>query len=58
LIKTGDVLITDHRKIGLKAPKTTLYKLVWEGNIPSQKSAGAGVSEKEPLTTGLQKSEY
>jgi excisionase family DNA binding protein len=40
----------------LKASKTTLYKPVWEGNIPSQKSAGAGISEKEPLTTGLQKS--
>jgi len=36
-IKTGDVLTIGELAIYLKIPKSTLYKLVREGKIPSQK---------------------
>lgn len=35
--KTGDVLTIDELAVYLKIPKLTLYKLVREGKIPSQK---------------------
>lgn len=35
--RLGDVLTIDELAIYLKIPKSTLYKLVREGNIPSQK---------------------
>jgi len=34
---TGDVLTIEELAIYLKIPKSTLYKLVREGKIPSQK---------------------
>ncbi len=36
-LKTGDVLTIGELAIYLKIPKSTLYKLVREGKIPSQK---------------------
>ena len=35
--KTGDVLTIEELSIYLKIPKSTLYKLVREGKVPSQK---------------------
>lgn len=35
--KSGDVLTIDELTAYLKIPKSTLYKLVREGKIPSQK---------------------
>ena len=35
--KTGDVLTIGELSVYLKIPKSTLYKLVREGKIPSQK---------------------
>lgn len=35
--KPGDVLTIEELAAYLKIPKSTLYKLVREGNIPSQK---------------------
>ena len=35
--KTGDVLTIEELAAYLKIPKSTLYKLVREGRIPSQK---------------------
>ena len=35
--RLGDILTIDELAIYLKIPKSTLYKLVREGNIPSQK---------------------
>lgn len=35
--KPGDVLTIEELSIYLKIPKSTLYKLVWEGKVPSQK---------------------
>lgn len=35
--KTSDVLTIDDLAVYLKIPKSTLYKLVREGKIPSQK---------------------
>ena len=35
--KLGDVLTIEELSAYLKIPRSTLYKLVWEGKIPSQK---------------------
>ncbi len=35
--KPGDVLTIEELSAYLKIPRSTLYKLVWEGRIPSQK---------------------
>ena len=35
--KPGDVLTIEELSIYLKIPKSTLYKLVREGKVPSQK---------------------
>jgi excisionase family DNA binding protein len=35
--KTGDVLTIEELSVYLKIPKSTLYKLVREGKVPSQK---------------------
>lgn len=35
--KTSDILTIDDLTVYLKIPKSTLYKLVREGKIPSQK---------------------
>lgn len=35
--KPGDVLTIDELAAYLKIPKSTIYKIVREGNIPSQK---------------------
>jgi excisionase family DNA binding protein len=34
---SGDVLTIDELAVYLKVPKSTLYKLVREGSVPSQK---------------------
>ena len=53
--KPGDVLTIEELAAYLKIPKSTLYKLVREGKIPSQKIGRIGASGREPLTTGLRK---
>ena len=42
--ETDDVLTIEELACYLKIPKSTLYKLVREGKIPSQKLVGIGVS--------------
>ena len=34
--KLGDVLTIEELSIYLKIPKSTLYKLVWEGKVPDK----------------------
>ena len=46
--KPSQVLTIDELAAYLKISKSTLYKLVREGKIPSRRSAVTGVSEKGP----------
>ena len=55
--KPGDVLTIEELAAYLKIPKSTLYKLVREGKIPSQKIGRHWRFRKETLTTGLRKHE-
>ena len=50
--KTGEVLTIEELATYLKISKSTLYKLVREGRIPSQKIVDIGVSVRLQLTVG------
>lgn len=53
--KPGDVLTIEELSAYLKISKSTLYKLVREGRIPSQKVDVTGGFEKKPSTGGWRK---
>ena len=53
--RSGDVLTIEELATYLKISKSTLYKLVREGRIPSQKVGKHWRLGKTPLTNGWQK---
>ena len=52
--KTGDVLTIEELSIYLKIPKSTLYKLVREGKVPSQKVGRHWRFRKEAIDRWLE----
>jgi len=53
--KTGDVLTIEELAVYLKIPKSTLYKLVREGKVPSQKVGRHWRFRKEAIDRWLDK---
>ena len=51
--KPGDVLTIEELSIYLKIPKSTLYKLVREGRVPSQKVGRHWRFRKEAINRWL-----
>jgi len=51
--KLGDVLTIEELSVYLKIPKSTLYKLVREGKIPSQKVGRHWRFRKESINRWL-----
>jgi excisionase family DNA binding protein len=54
---TGDVLTIGELAIYLKIPKSTLYKLVREGKIPSQKIGRHWRFQKRSIERWLERTE-
>ena len=52
--KTGDVLTIDELASYLKIPKSTLYKIVREGKLPSQKIGRHWRFRKEAIDRWLE----
>lgn len=57
-IKPGDILTISELAIYLKIPKSTLYKLVREGKIPSQKIGRHWRFLKSTIDRWLEEEQY
>lgn len=55
--RIGDILTIDDLAVYLKIPKSTLYKLVREGGIPSQKIGRHWRFRKEAIDVWLGKND-